>query len=177
MSNDTVDAQSRRRLGRGLHSLLLSLPLLAGSALFTCAAAQAADHSAVFNTNCSMCHQLGAAGVPGQFPRLAGRAGEIAGTAAGRNYLERVVLFGMMGGITIDGTPIVGGVMPSFASLSDQDLAAALDYIVSLDKSGKLHWKGAVFEPADIARARAGKPLSPLQVHRLRTSILGGAPP
>ena len=31
-----------------------------------------------------MCHQLGAAGVPGEFPRLAGRAGKIAGAGAVR---------------------------------------------------------------------------------------------
>jgi hypothetical protein len=122
-----------------------------------------------------MCHQLGAAGVPGQFPRLAGRAGKIAATAAGRNYLERVVLSGMIGGITVDGSEIVGGVMPPFASLSDKDLADALDYIASLDDSGKLNWKGAVFTPADIAKARADKPLSPGQVHQLRATAVSGA--
>jgi cytochrome c5 len=153
----------------------LALALLAGCALKTAARAQAAGHSAAFDTNCSMCHQLGAAGVPGQFPRLAGRAGKIAATAAGRNYLERVVLFGMIGGITVDGSPIVGGVMPSFASLPDQDLADALDYVVSLDNSGKLHWQGATFTAADIAKARAGKALSPAEVHQLRASAVAGA--
>jgi mono/diheme cytochrome c family protein len=145
------------------------LILLAGCGLWTSARAQTADHGAVFNNNCSMCHQLAAAGVPGEFPRLAGRAGKIAATAAGRNYLERVVLFGMFGQITVDGAPIVGGVMPSFASLSDQDLADALDYIVSLDDSGKLQWQGAAFKPADLAKARADK-LSPAQVHQLRAA-------
>jgi cytochrome c5 len=150
--------------------------LILGTAFFAAcgpALAAGAGHSAVFNANCSMCHQLGAAGVPGQFPRLAGRAGEIASTAAGRHYLERVVLYGMMGDITVDGTPIVGGVMPSFATLSDKDLSAALNYVVSLDAKGTLHWKGAVFKPTDIARARAGKPLSPMQVHELRAAIPG----
>ncbi|MDE2049380.1 MAG: cytochrome c [Gammaproteobacteria bacterium] len=170
MSNDPIPSESRRLL-RG--PLLLGLTLLGASALFTSAAVRAADHSTAFDTNCSMCHQLGAAGVPGQFPRLAGRAGKIAAAAAGRNYLERVVLFGMIGGITVDGTSIVGGVMPSFASLSDQDLADALNYIVSLDNSGKLRWKGGVFKPADIAGARGGKPLSPSQVHQLRTPAVG----
>jgi cytochrome c5 len=174
MCNQRIHAKSRARLS---HLLSLGLTLLAGSALWTPALAQAADHSDVFNNNCSMCHQLGAAGVPGQFPRLAGRAGKIAATATGRNYLERVVLFGMLGEINVDGTPIVGGVMPPFASLSDQDLADALDYIVSLDDSGKLHWKGAVFKPADMAKARADKPLSPTQVHQLRATAVDGAHP
>ncbi len=158
-----------------LDRALLRNLILGAALLGACGPAMAATagHSAVFNANCSMCHQLGAAGVPGQFPRLAGRAGEIAATAAGRHYLERVVLYGMMGDITVDGTPIVGGVMPSFATLSDKDLAAALNYVASLGATGKLHWKGAVFKPADIARARAGKPLSPMQVHTLREATPG----
>ena len=172
MSNKRLHAKSRPRL---LHLLSVGLILLAGSALWTSARAQTADHAAVFNNNCSMCHQLGAAGVPGEFPRLAGRAGKIAAAAAGRNYLERLVLFGMIGEVTVDGTPIVGGVMPPFASLSDQDLADALNYIVSLDDSGKLQWKRAVFKPADLAKARADKPLSPAQVHRLRAAATAGA--
>lgn len=172
MSNSPIHAQRRPRF---LPLLSLGLALLAGSALRTPAVAQTASHSAVFDANCSMCHQLAAAGVPGQFPRLAGRAGKIAATAAGRNYLERVVLSGMIGGITVDDSPIVGGVMPSFASLSDQDLADVLDYIVSLDDSGKLQWNGAMFKPADIAKARADKPLSPGQVHQLRAAAVGDA--
>ena len=174
MSNKRLQATSRPRL---LHLLSVGLTLLAGSAPWTSALAQTADHSTVFNNNCSMCHQLGAAGVPGEFPRLARRAGEIAATAPGRNYLERVVLFGMIGEVTVDGTPIVGGVMPSFGSLSDQDLADALDYIVSLDDSGKLQWKGALFKPADLAKARADKPLSPAQVHQLRAAATAGTRP
>ena len=158
-------------LARPLAALAPAALLLLGP--WTAAAAATAHRSAVFNANCSMCHQLRAAGVPGQFPRLAGRVGKIASTAAGRGYLEHVVLYGMMGTITVDGTAIVGGVMPSFASLSNKDLAAALNYVASLDASGKLHWKGPVFKPADIARVRAGKPLSPMQVHRLRTATLG----
>jgi cytochrome c5 len=155
-------------------TLILSIAFAAGAAAWTPAVVRAADRSAVFDANCSMCHQLGAAGVPGQFPRLAGRLGRIAATTAGRAYLERVVLFGMIGGITVDGAPIVGGVMPSFGSLSDGDLAAALNYVVSLDASGKLHWQGPVFAPADFAQVRSGKPLSPMQVHRLRAAAIGG---
>jgi cytochrome c5 len=171
MSNRLIHAKTRAPL---LRLLAAGLTVLAASGLWTPVLAQTADHAAVFNNNCSMCHQLGAAGVPGEFPRLAGRAGKIAATAAGRNYLEHVVLFGMMGEVTVDGTPIVGGVMPPFASLSDQDLAAALDYIVSLDDSGKLQWKGPVFKPADLAKARADN-LSPAQVHKLRAAA--GASP
>jgi len=156
-------------------ALALGLALIAGPAAGLSATAMAApaQASAVFDANCSMCHQLGATGVPGQFPRLAGRAGRIAATAAGRDYLEHVVLYGMMGTITVDGQPIVGGVMPPFASLSDDDLAAALNYVISLDDSGKVHGKGAAITPAEIARVRAGKPSSPIEVHQLRAKAVG----
>jgi mono/diheme cytochrome c family protein len=173
MSRRRAFAEPRKRL---LHLPALILVLLATPALRTPAAAQSADHGAVFEANCSMCHQLRAVGVPGQFPRLAGRADRIAATAAGRLYLERVVLFGLMGNISVDHTPIVGGVMPSFSSLTDEDLAQVLDYIVSLDGSGRLHWQGTVFKPADIAKARAGKALSPTQVHQARARIAGARP-
>lgn len=158
-----------------IRCLILSAALLAGPC--GTAAAAGATRSAVFDANCSMCHQQGGAGVPGQFPRLAGRAGQIAATAAGRRYLEHVVLFGMMGTITVDGSPIMGGVMPSFASLSDQDLADALNYIISLDASGKLHWRGTVIQPAQIGSVRAGKTWSPMQVHQLRATALGKSKP
>jgi mono/diheme cytochrome c family protein len=157
------------------HGLIMSAALLLGPGI--AAAAAPASHSAVFDANCSMCHQLAAAGVPGQFPRLAGRAGKIGSTAAGRNYLEHVVLYGLMGTITVDGTPIVGGVMPSFASLPDQDLADALNYVISLDASGKPHGYAPLIKPAAIAAARSGKPMSPMQVHALRAAALGKAKP
>lgn len=162
-------------LSRGL--LLLSAALLCASTLDVPATARADDPGAAFNTNCAMCHQLKASGVPGEFPRLAGRAAKIAATAAGKSYLERVVLFGMIGSVTVDGTPIAGGVMPSFASLSDEDLADALNYIVSLDDSGRLRRQGVTFKSADIAAARAGKNLSPAEVHGLRAAAIGGSGP
>lgn len=162
-----------RPLNRLLLTVLLpSVLVLGGPAL---AATAHGKRSAVFDANCSMCHQLRAAGVPGQFPRLAGRVGRIASSAAGRRYLEHVVLFGMMGTITVDGTQIVGGVMPSFSSLSNRDLAAALNYVISLDASGKLHWQGQVIRAGQIARVRAGKPFSPMQVHALRATVVGKA--
>jgi cytochrome c5 len=156
----------------------LTAAFIAGAAALTVVVAKAGDPApgpdpaAAFNSNCSMCHQLAAAGLPGQFPRLAGRAGQIAATPAGRDYLEHVVLFGMAGRITVDGSPIFG-VMPSFASLSNDDLAAALNYVANLDDHGQLHWKGAVFSPADIAHARSGGQLSPTQVLHMRTIVLG----
>ena len=82
-----------------------------------------ADGAASFEMNCAFCHQAGGVGVPGQFPRLAGRAGEIASKPEGKKFLPQVLLNGMSGRITADGEEILG-IMPGFDSMSDDDMAA-----------------------------------------------------
>ena len=46
----------------------------------------------VYMTRCSMCHQKTGAGLSGQFPPIAGRAGVIAGSKEGRVYLIKLML-------------------------------------------------------------------------------------
>lgn len=67
--------------------------------------------------------------------------------------------------------------MPSFATLPNRKLADSRNYVVNLDATGKLRWRAPVFTAADIAHARAGKPLTPLQVHRLRAATLNSKHP
>jgi mono/diheme cytochrome c family protein len=100
-----------------------------------------------------MCHQSNAAGLPGQYPRLAGRVEPIARTPDGRRYLALVVLNGLTGSIQVDGKPIVG-FMPPFAMLKDQEVADTLNYLTTLQASGK---KPALFTAAEIAKVRAEK--------------------
>jgi mono/diheme cytochrome c family protein len=91
----------------------------------------AADGSGLFTQNCLMCHQAGGVGLPGQFPRLAGRIGAISSQPKGRAYLIDVLTYGMAGQITVDGESIVG-LMPPFAQLSNDDVAGVLSYVQSL---------------------------------------------
>ncbi len=107
-----------------------------------------ATGSDVFDANCAVCHQGGGVGVPGQFPRLAGRLGTIAAKPPGKAFLPQVLLNGMSGRITVDGEQILG-VMPAFDSLSDNDLAQVLTYLSGLDHAP------ISFTPAEIAAARA----------------------
>jgi mono/diheme cytochrome c family protein len=93
--------------------------------------ARAADGSGLFIQNCLMCHQSGAVGLPGQFPRLAGRVAAISSRPKGRAYLIDVLTYGMAGKITVDDQPIVG-LMPPFAQLSNDDVAGVLSYVQSL---------------------------------------------
>jgi mono/diheme cytochrome c family protein len=96
--------------------------------------ASAADGSEIYTQNCMMCHQSGGAGLPGQFPRLAGRVASIASSRDGRSYLVDVLTFGLAASITVDGRPIVG-VMPSFKAMSDDEVAAVLSYVSALQRS------------------------------------------
>ena len=92
---------------------------------------RAADGSGLFTQNCLMCHQAGAVGLPGQFPRLAGRIAAISSQPKGRAYLIDVLTYGMAGKITVDDESIVG-LMPPFAQLSNDDVAGVLSYVQSL---------------------------------------------
>jgi mono/diheme cytochrome c family protein len=113
-----------------------------------------ADGAAVFDANCAFCHQAGGVGVPGQFPRLAARAGAIAAKPEGRKFLPQILLNGMSGRVTVDGEQILG-IMPAFDSLSDEDLAAVLTYVSGLDHAP------VAFTADEIKKVRAQPKLSP----------------
>jgi len=123
--------------------------LMAGALLAASASAQTPDGAALFSQNCAMCHQSGGAGLPGQFPRLAGRVGPISAKPAGRAYLVDVLTYGMVGQVTIDGQPIIG-MMPPFASLPDEQVAAVLGFLQSLGGAPK-----EAFTAAEITAGRA----------------------
>lgn len=135
--------------------------------------AHADEPSRVYDTNCALCHQRAGAGLAGQFPRLAGRAGEIAAKDGGHRYLIEVTLFGMAGTVQVDGVPVIG-VMPPFAMLPDEDIAAALNYIIALEGPTKGSGKGkrVVIGAADVKAVRAGAQLSPGQVRANREAVL-----
>ncbi len=141
------------------------------SAVFLVAGAGAAfaaapSGKALFDNNCAFCHQAGGAGVPGQFPRLEGRAGEIASNPQGRSFLVTVLLNGMSGHINVDGQDIMG-LMPSFSTQSDEELAAVLSYIVRLGKS-----KAKAFTPKEIAEGRKQPMLAPGDVTTRRAILV-----
>jgi mono/diheme cytochrome c family protein len=139
------------------------------SLIFAASTADAADASAganAFNTNCSFCHQIAGQGLAGQFPRIAGRANIIAGTPNGRKYLVSLVLYGMSGPITVDGSQIAG-VMPSFAALSDNSIASILNYIVRFSQKPN----AAPFTDAEIKPQRHDPPLSSSAVFGLRSEL------
>jgi mono/diheme cytochrome c family protein len=123
------------------------LPLVAGVA-----DARAAANNSVYDTNCALCHQVGGAGLAGQFPRLAGRVDRVALRPDGRTYLISTVLNGMAGRIVVDGVSL-SGLMPGFPALADADVAAVLTYLTQFsDAKGK---RPPRFSAKEVAAVRA----------------------
>lgn len=122
-----------------------------------------------FSGQCSMCHQPNGAGLPGAFPRLAGRVPVIARSPDGRRYLAMVLLYGLYGPITVDGKAI-SGMMPSMAALPDQAIADVLNHVITLQKPAG---KTAMFTAAEIAAVRAGARKGGSDVAAERTRLAG----
>lgn len=147
------------------------LLLLTLGALSDTASGAPPDGGALFLQNCAICHQKGATGLAGQFPRLAGRVGPISTHPEGRTYLIDVVTYGMAGQVTVDGLPILGA-MPSFATLADEQVAAILGYLTRLGGGGRPP------TAREVATVRAGQKKSPTEVlaERRQLSAAGIVP-
>jgi mono/diheme cytochrome c family protein len=123
-----------------------------------------ADGAQVYDASCAFCHQAGGVGVPGQFPRLAGRVGAIASKPEGKAFLSRVLLNGMSGRIIADGEPVLG-IMPPFDTMSDDDIAAVLTYLSGLDHAP------VNFTAREVGEARAQPKVSPTEIVAQRTAL------
>ena len=125
---------------------------------------------AVFTTNCVSCHQATGKGIPGAFPPLVGHAPEVANAQGGHEYMEKLLLYGLQGQINVSGQAY-NGVMPAWSQLSDDDIANALNYVLST-------WGNADAMPADYPAFTAGgiksqraDNLSSQQVYQLRQTL------
>ncbi|MEA5446588.1 cytochrome c [Gammaproteobacteria bacterium AB-CW1] len=82
----------------------------------------------VYESNCMACHGGDGAGRPGAFPPLEGHVSELLGRDGGREYLLDVVLNGVSGPTEID-DEVYDGFMPGFRQLSDEEIAALMNYL------------------------------------------------
>lgn len=125
-----------------------------------------------YTSTCAVCHQPNGQGVVGTFPALAGHAPTLLAHPGGSDYLARLVLYGLEGQITANGKPF-NGVMPAWGeTLSDAQLAGALDYVLYSWGNDKALPPGfQPITPVDIARARSTK-LTAVQVYALREQLL-----
>jgi mono/diheme cytochrome c family protein len=129
----------------------------------------------VFDASCAVCHQQNGQGIAGAFPPLAGHVAETFAQRNGRDYLVRLVLFGLEGAIVVKGNTF-DSAMPPWAQLGDNEIAAALDHILTAWGNDKLLPRDfAPILPADVAAARVQR-LTAAEVHALRQQIIPAAP-
>jgi mono/diheme cytochrome c family protein len=88
------------------------------------------DLGAQAYANCVACHQPNGQGVPGAFPPLAGHMPELYNVEGGREFLIEVLLYGLQGPIAVHGQSY-NGLMPPFAHLSDEQIAAVLNHTLT----------------------------------------------
>jgi mono/diheme cytochrome c family protein len=125
-----------------------------------------------YETNCSGCHQRSGRGIAGGFPPLAGHAPQLL-QQKGAAVLVRVVLFGMTGAIEVEGAQY-NGAMPSWSALRDDEIAAAIDQVLTAWGNDALLPKDfKPILPSDVAAARTEN-LNPEQVYAMREQ--GAAP-
>jgi mono/diheme cytochrome c family protein len=169
----------QRRLFRAaLPGALAAVPLAAALLSVTLPArAQNADAgSRVYATNCAACHQAGGTGQAGAFPPLAKHFSDLLKPADGRAYVGKVLLFGLEGEISVNGGNYAGG-MPAWRALSDDDIAAVLNYVGSAWDNGKSLPAGfKPFTPDEIKALRTPE-LTAAAVYALRAATLGGGAP
>jgi mono/diheme cytochrome c family protein len=126
---------------------------------------------AVYAENCSACHQPNGRGIGGAFPPLAGYVAESFAQRTGRDYLPRLVLFGLEGRIAVKGD-VYDGAMPPWSQLNDSQIAAVLNYIFNTWGNNKLLPPG--FDPiqaSDVNAARVPQ-MSPAEVLALRQKLI-----
>lgn len=133
------------------------------------AAADPPDGAALYARHCTACHQANGRGLPGVFPPLADHVGDL--VAADRAYPVQILLYGMVGPITVDGTAY-NGVMPGFgASMNDAEIAAVLEHV--LDAWGDRALAGDDHQPytAEDVAAERTELLTAAQVHERRMAL------
>jgi mono/diheme cytochrome c family protein len=130
------------------------------------ASAAAPAGGEIFAKRCAVCHGPQAAGIPGTFPSLHEQIVGFAKTPDGRDYLVMVVTTGLMGALKVGGVNY-NGVMPAQSGLSEDDIAAVLNYLAG--DLGKNDLGAAALSASKVAAARARHPdKSPQNTRALR---------
>lgn len=118
--------------GVGYYAWQIGKPMLGGDsrtvaaqpAASTEAGGSTVDGGAIYNAQCSACHQATGLGIPGAFPPLAGSEWLLADPA----IAVSIVHDGLQGPIDVAGSSYAG-VMPNFAgNLSNEEIAAVLTH-------------------------------------------------
>ncbi len=131
-------------------------------------AQQAMAQASPLYAQCQGCHQANGAGIPGVFPPLAGHVPEILAAKGGREYLIQVLLYGLQGQIAVKGAKYQG-VMPAYAGLKDEEIAALLNHIAT-QWGNKFPTGQQAFTAAEVKAQRA-KTMTAAQVLEARNKL------
>ncbi|SFI13300.1 c-type cytochrome [Paraburkholderia megapolitana] len=123
----------------------------------------------IFAARCAVCHQADGRGMDGLAPPLTDYPARYVTVAPGRKQLIQTVLNGMYGDVAV-GAKHYNFRMPSFASLSDSDIANVLNY-VAFDLAAKKGSKALPLRPEDVHALRA-EALDGEQVRQRRNAFL-----
>lgn len=109
-----------------LRTILVLLPALLGAPAF-------ADEtgSALFEANCSGCHQAGGVGMSGLAPPLVDPALWQGLGAKAPDYLAGILVGGLTGTITVNGERFIGLAMPPQDYMSDAEMLAVSHYVLN----------------------------------------------
>jgi mono/diheme cytochrome c family protein len=141
----------RLRIPRATLAIAASAALAAG----TSQAADSSDAGAkVYAEQCASCHDATGAGIPGFGSPLAGPAAARLKAPGGRAYLAQVIVYGIAGVFELDGQRQFAA-MPPPVELTDEQLAAALNYVLRAQNAKALPPDFMPITPAEIAAARA----------------------
>jgi mono/diheme cytochrome c family protein len=109
-----------------------------------------AEPSAESYQRCAACHMATGEGIPGAFPPLKGRVASMAASTEGRAYLVAVVNSGLMGPITVAGTPYMG-VMPAQGSVYDAaGISEALNHAVQVIDAENVESNWTAFSATEV---------------------------
>lgn len=123
------------------------------------------DGRAMFEENCSSCHQGEGQGLPGTFPPLAGNPDLF----LDRLFPVYVVLNGLQGPVIVKGGSYQG-TMPSFDNLQDAEIAAVITYVRGAWDNDKLRPEGFEDVDAGAVKDARGRPMEPKEVHAYRAA-------
>lgn len=93
------------------------------------AEASAPDGAALYGVHCAACHQLTGAGIPMAFPPLVDHVGRL--VSVDRVYPAKILMFGLMGPIEVLGSTYMGVMAGLGMQLSDAEIAAILNHVVT----------------------------------------------
>jgi mono/diheme cytochrome c family protein len=125
-----------------------------------------ADGAKIY-AQCAGCHQANGQGLPGAFPPLAGHVAEILSKAGGREYLIKVLLWGLQGQIEVKGMKYNGNM---YVQLKDEEIAAVLNHIATAWGDDKKVKDFKPFTADEVKKLRAQK-LTPQQVLEERKKL------